>query len=399
MVSLEEATDRLIHAAKPIRETEQVELSQATGRILAEDMAATTDQPPFARSPLDGYAVRGADVAEAGRDHPVILQIRGSVWAGQVYEGTVGCGEAVQIMTGAPIPDGADTVIRQEDTDRGTDRVSIYVPSAPWENYCPAGEDYRAGTLLLRRGTVLKGASIALLAGLGMARVPVFRKPRTGVLSTGDELVFPGNPLRPGQIYNTNCYYLQSRLTELGAAPEWIFHVEDETEEIADLLEDLSREPDLVVTTGGVSVGDRDRMPEVLSRMGAELLFQGVRLKPGAPAMAARLGRTILLCLSGNPYAAAATFELLARPVLSQLTGNSKLSMTRERAVLKSDYPKRGGVRRFLRGTVEDGEVRIAAGNQASGALSALADSNCLVEIPPESEGARKGAEVWVHLL
>ncbi len=399
MVSLEEAVGILQEATNPIPETEVLPLREAIGYTLAEDATAQLDQPPFPRSPLDGYAVRAADVAGASRSDPVRLRVCGSVWTGKVYTSTVEPGTAVRILTGAPVPNGADTVIRQEDTDRGMENVSIFSASRPYENYCFAGEDWRAGDVLIKRGMVLRGAGIALLAGLGRSSVTVYRKPRVTIILTGDEIVMPGQQLAPGKIYDTNGFYLETRLMEMGIPPEARIHAGDELAEILLELDRFGSSQDLVLTTGGVSVGERDRIPAALSAAGAQPLFQGVCIKPGAPVMAAKLGSTILLCLSGNPYAAVATFELLARPVLARMTGNPALEMVRQRAVLESDFPKRAGVRRFLRGFANAGKVRISAGNQASGALSALVDSNCLVEIPTELAGAEKGREVWIYLL
>ncbi len=399
MLQIEEAVAILCAHCSPVAETRTVALQQALGRTLAADCAALSDQPPFPRSPLDGYAVRGEDTENAAREQPVTLSVVGKICAGEVYSGHLQPGEAVRIMTGAPIPDGANTVIRQEDTDLGMAQVQIYKGSSPWQNYCPQGEDYCKGDVLLRRGSVLNGFSIAMLASLGMAEVEVFRSPRVAVISTGDEIIQPGAPMAPGKIYDSNRFLVCARLQELGTAPAFSCHCGDEAAEVAEQIRAISGEMDVIVTTGGVSVGEKDIMHAVVDLLGAEQLFWWVALKPGAPTLAMVYQGTLIICLSGNPYGAAANFELLVRPVMDALTGNPRWRMVRREAVLENDFPKGGGVRRFLRGFVEKETVRIVTGNQASGALSSMLLSNCLVEIPVNRKGVCKGDKVQVYLL
>lgn len=399
MLQIEEAIQILQEQVTVIRESEQVPLLEAVGRVMAQDERADMDQPPFPRSPLDGYAVRGQDTKGAGRESPRTLQVIGKIYAGQAFSGRVEENQAVRLMTGAPIPDGADTVIRQEDSDCGEDQVQIYRESSPYQNYCYQGEDYPAGALLLKAGQVLDGAAAAVAASMGIREAAVYRRPRIAVISTGDELVEPGTPLRPGKIYDSNRYLICGRLAELGLAAAYSCHWDDEPEGLAGEIRRLAKEADLIVTTGGVSVGEKDIMHEVIRLLAARQLFWRVNVKPGAPTLAAVYDGTLIICLSGNPFAAAANFELLVRPVIGTLTGNDRWMLKKLRARLETDYPKPKGSRRFLRGYVKDGRVRLAAGNHASGALSSLVGSNCLVEIPPDRPGARKEEEVWVYLL
>ncbi len=397
MVQLEEARKQLQEQVTPIAEVERIPLMDAVGRILAEDGVAVQDQPPFSRSPLDGYAVRGNDTKGASFDKPKSFTVIGKVYAGEVFCGTIQENEAVRIMTGAPIPDGADTVIRQEDSDYGMDQVRIYKESKPYENYCPQGEDYKKGTVLLKKGCVLDGISIAVLASIGKDWVTVYRKPRIAVISTGDEVVQPGNLLRPGKIYDSNLHFICGRLKELGVAPIAYGHCEDEVEKMTVKVEQFAAQADLIITTGGVSVGQKDIMHEVVERLHAKQLFWKVALKPGAPTLAAVYKDIPIICLSGNPFGAAANFELLVRPVLAALTGNSRWELKTQKAFLQNDYKKHGKYRRFLRGYTENGKVWIPSGNHASGVLASMIGCNCLIEL--SRDGAMKGEEVWIYLL
>lgn len=409
MLQLEEAIDFLLDQTTPITETESVSLFRSVNRILAEDYLASADQPPFPRSPLDGYAVRGQDTQGAGMDSPKILTVIGTVYAGEVFPGTVKEHEAVRITTGAPIPQGADTVIRQEDTDYGKTQVCIYRESLPWKNYCFQGEDYRKGEILLKSGVLMDGISIALAASLGLEELRVYRKPQIAVISTGDELIQPGTPLTPGKIYDSNRHLLTGRMLDFGISPFASLHWKDEAEGMAEKIRELSRKADLIVTTGGVSVGEKDIMHRVISLLSEKTsekteaftkkLFWRVEIKPGAPTLAAVIGKTLMICLSGNPFGAAANFELLVRPVIGKLTGDNRWNMKRCQAVLENDFPKPGNVRRFLRGYTEDGKAWVSTGNHASGTLSAMAGCNCLIEISRGKNGAVKGEKVWTYLL
>lgn len=397
MVQLEEARNQLREQVTLIKETERIPLMDAVGRILAEDGVAVQDQPPFSRSPLDGYAVRGKDTKGASLNQPKRLTVIGNVYAGQVFGGTVRENEAVRIMTGAPIPDGADTVIRQEDSDYGMKQVKIYRESKPYENYCPQGEDYKKGTVLLKKGCVLDGVSIAVLASLGNDLVSVYRKPKIAVISTGDEVMQPGNSLKPGKIYDSNLHFICGRLKELGVTPIAYGHCEDEVEKMTAQVELFAAQADLILTTGGVSVGQKDIMHEVVERLHAKQLFWKVALKPGAPTLAAVYKGIPMICLSGNPFGAAANFELLVRPTIAALTGNNRWELKTQKAFLQNDYKKHGKYRRFLRGYTENGKVWIPSGNHASGVLASMIGCNCLIEL--SQDGARKGEEVWIHLL
>lgn len=399
MVQLEEARALLQKQVNPIMETEMILIWNAVGRVLAEDIIAEEDQPPFSRSPLDGYAVRGNDTIGASKANPKSFQVIGTVFAGEVFDGMVQKEEAVRIMTGAPIPNGADTVIRQEDSDYGIDQVCLYGESKPYENYCPKGEDYKKGTVLLKKGITLDAISISILASTGKDQVMVYRKAKVAIISTGDEIIQPGQRRKPGKIYDSNLLFLYSRLTELGIQPVIYEHCEDDPEKMAKKIEQLAEKTDLLITTGGVSVGQKDIMHEVITKLHAKQIFWKVNLKPGAPTLAAVYKHLLMICLSGNPFGAVANFELLVRLVMKQLTGNTKWDGTVQRAILQNDYSKCGKTRRFLRGYAEDGKVWIPSGNHASGVVASMRGCNCLIELQAEQAKAEKGDVVWIHLF
>ena len=396
---LEEALELILSRGKKIDECEEIALWDVVGRVLAEDVVAQRNQPPFPRSPLDGYAVRSSDIKGASREYPVTLTVITEVDAGHVVQEMVGEGEAIRIMTGAPIPDGADCIIGQEDTDYGESRVNVYEEVEAWQNYCFEGEDYRAGTILLKKGTVLGSAEAGILASLGLTRVSVYRRPRIAVITTGDEILLPGEELLPGKIYDSNLYALVTRLRSWGVEISAKMRVEDDAKKVAELVKKVMTDADLVVTTGGVSVGKKDIMHEVLKILNCEKLFWRIAVKPGMPTLCASCQGKLLVCLSGNPYGAVANLELLIRPLLAEMTGREDLKIQRRRAVCENTFPKKSMVTRYVRAHYSDGKVRIASGSNASGILSSMCGCNCLIVIPAGTERIEKDDEVEVILL
>lgn len=398
-LSLNQAQELLLERVKKIEETEMVSLWDAVNRVLAEDISAGHDQPPFPRSPLDGYAVRSEDIAGASKEHPVKLTVIDEVDAGHVSRKYVARGMAVRIMTGAPIPDGADCIVGQEDTDYGEELVEIYEKIGAYENYCYAGEDYKIGTRILKKDTVLGSVEAGILASLGMERVPVYRKPRAAVLTTGDELVLPGGELSAGKIYDSNLYTLVTRLASLGVEVTRAGRVGDDPEEAAEWLRESEKQVDIMITTGGVSVGKKDIMHEVLECLDCERIFWKIAIKPGMPTLCASYRDKLLICLSGNPFGATANLELLVRPLLARMSGRKDLELRRCKAISESVFPKRSGVTRYVRAFYEEGRVRMPEGSNASGILSSMCGCNCLVEIPAGTPKVEKGDEVWIVLL
>ena len=396
--TLEGAIDCLLHAAIPRKEIDSIPLTDALGRVTARDLTARIDQPPFDRSPLDGYALRHEDSRGACETHPVRLRIAAQTYAGDRPAGGVAQEEAVRLMTGSPIPLGADAVIRQEDTREEAGEVLLFRELKKHENYCFRGEDVPKGAVLLPRGTRLDPAAIGVLAGQGMTEVPVWRSVSVGILSTGSELVPAGQPLQPGQIYDSNAAFLAARVRMAGAIPLVSGSVADDLNRLAETIEYLLSRCPLVVTSGGVSVGERDFMPKVAEVLGAEQLFHGVLLKPGGPAMACRVGRGILLCLAGNPFAAVAGFELMGMPLLRYLMGRRDILSRRTVGTLENGFEKASRGRRFVRATIEGNKVRLPEGH-SSGMLASLIGCNCLIDIPAGSPPLEPGMSVQVVLM
>lgn len=397
-IELEEAVDLITSSLAPLGE-EPLPRMEALGRTLARDVRAPMDQPPFDRSPLDGYALRAADLTGASRERPVVLPVVETVYAGMVPSRPLGPGVAMRIMTGAMLPAGCDCVLQHERTDNGLERVSIYESLAPHANYCDRGEDYREGAVLLPAGTKLDAAAVGVLASAGISDVPVRRRPVVGVLSTGDEVVPPEtHPLPAGKIYGSNQDLIAARLKELGIPDIRCVLAPDEPQAVADTIAALLEGCDLVLTTGGVSAGDKDIFHQALPLLEAERVFWKVNLKPGTPAMYSLKNGKPVLSLSGNPFAAAATFELLARPLLAALTGEKHFALPRRTAVTADGFPKASPGRRFLRGVYRDEEVTLM-GKNSSGLLSSLVGCNCLVDIPAGSPPVEPGQTVGVLLL
>lgn len=396
-LELEEALGRLLESVDPVSAalpTEIVALEEALGRTVAADIPAATHHPPFDRSPLDGYALRHTDIEAASREAPVVLRVVGRVYAGDPpLNRILAPGEAVRIMTGAAIPAGADCVLRQEDTDEGDERVAVYRALRHHENYCFQGEDVRRGDILIRKGETLDFPQLGVLAGQGYARVAVRKKPLVGILSTGNELVSVGTPLPLGKIYNSNGAMLSVRTRMLGGVPVQPGQVEDDPARLAGEVGALLERCPLVITTGGVSVGERDYLPAVARQMGGTLLFHGVAVKPGAPAMAFQAGGGLALCLSGNPYAAAATFELLARPVIRKLSGAVDPYPAYQQGALVDPFPKPSPARRFVRARAESGKVYLPREHE-SGKLASLMRCNCLIDVPAGSPALQAGVTV-----
>ena len=398
LLELEHAVEVLLSYVKSPR-IERVPLMEAAGRTAAEDVVAAISNPPFDRSPLDGYTFAAAGVAGATAVRPVRLRVVGEECAGDFYATAVGAGEAVRIMTGGAIPAGCDCVIRQEDVTEDGDAILVPFPLKSHENYCDAGEDVRAGTQIIRRGQILHAADLAVLASQGHTDAAVYLRPRVAVASTGDELLPPGKPLRPGKIYNSNLFLIAARLKELGLDPVVLGILPDDVEEAAREIAAHAEGIDLFLTTGGVSVGKKDIMHGVVPAMDAERIFWRVNMKPGAPAIAYTRGDMLGIALSGNPFAAYATFELLARPVLARMEGRAEVQLRRTRAQLADAFPKECLGRRFLRARMgDDGRVYLPDQHE-SGTLYSAAGCDAFVDVPEGTPPLAVGTTVDVVLL
>lgn len=398
-VTVEKAVELILRCTAPIVRTEEVPLFEVSGRVIAQDMISQIDNPPFDRSPIDGYACRSADIRGASKDTPVLLSVIGEVDAGQYMESVVQSGQAVRIMTGAPVPKGCDCCIRQESTDYGESIVRIYEEVKPWGNYCYRGEDFKRGATLVKEGTKLSYAEAGILASMGSANAVVYQKPRIALLTTGDEVINPGEKLSPGKIYNSNQTMLAVRMREMGIVPFMAEAVPDEPASMAAALEKAAEEADIIITTGGVSVGKKDIMHEALPLMGAERIFWRVLLKPGTPTIFSVYKGIPIISLSGNPFGAAANFELLIRPMLAKMMHDKTLVPVRRTAIMADEFSKASHGRRFIRAIWNNGRVYMPGGLHSSGVLASLRGCNCMVDIQPGNKGLRPGDEVEVVLL
>ncbi|MFN8540377.1 MAG: gephyrin-like molybdotransferase Glp [Thermomicrobiales bacterium] len=399
MIGVAEALERVMAGVAPLS-AEEVALGDALGRVLAEDVVSGEDIPPFRNSAMDGYAVRADDVRGASRATPVRLRVVGQGPAGYPASGAVGEGTAIRIMTGAPLPPGADTVVRFEETDNRTDEVAIFAEQRAWVNVREAGEDVRAGETVLRAGCALRPIEIGVLASTGRATVTVFRRPRVAIVSTGDEVAALGQPVRPGQIRDSNSHTLAALVRRYGGEPELLGVARDTVGELTAALR-AAREADLILTSGGVSVGDYDMVKDVLRAEGRIEIWQ-VRMKPGRPLAFGYLGERPFLGLPGNPVAAYVSFEVFARPVILRQAGRAEWRKPTVRARLAEDIDNRGGRQHYVRALVTPGEdvpmVR-PTGEQGSGVLTALVRANALLVVPDGVERLPAGALVEVELL
>lgn len=384
-ISVEQAMEQILQYTPVINETEEVELNKAGGRILAQDMVAEFNNPPFDRSPVDGYACKAEDLAGASSEHPVKLKVMEEIDAGQYSERVVESGQAVRIMTGAAIPKGCDCCIFQEDTDYGEETVEIYREVKQWDNYCFAGEDFKKGTTLLKKGTHIGYVEAAVLAGMGAAKVPVYRRPKVVLLTTGDEVVEPGNPLPAGKIYNSNMTMLSARMMELGIEPFYMEAVKDNPQVMAEKIKEIAEQADMIITTGGVSVGKKDIMHESIRLIDAERIFWRVNMKPGMPTLFsvyenASGGKVPVISLSGNPFGVAVTIELLIRPALEKMMQNPAICLKEVTGVMADDFVKGIKGRRFIRAYWENGRFHLPNGLHSNGVLSSMAGCNCLID-------------------
>lgn len=374
---------------------EQVAIADAAGRVTAERVVAAEDHPPFAASTMDGYAV----VAE---DTSPWREVIGDQTAGYVAGVEVTPGTAVRITTGAPVPRGADAVVRVEDTEVADDHVIIHQETvAAGENIRPIGADLRQGELVLPAGATLGPAEIGLLAGLGVTPVAVRRRPRVSVLSTGNELVDPGDPVAPGQIRDSNRFSLTAALAGEGAQVVWSGRAPDRRDELEALLTERIAGSDVVITSGGVSMGHLDLVKLILAEL-ATVHFRRVFMKPGKPLNFATAGDTLIFGLPGNPVSALVSFELFIRPALAAMTGRSEIERPRVPVTLTHETPPTDRIE-FQRAIVRvgaDGQlVATTTGGQASSRLASFLGANALLVIPPRPAPYQPGETVDALLL
>lgn len=400
-ISFEDARDLLLALLKPVGQ-ERLPLSLARGRILAEDVKALTNVPPFDRSPYDGYAFRSADSLEASRERPLVLRVLEEIPAGSVPKFKIGPGQAAKILTGAPIPEGADAVVMYELTEFTPEEVRIFSPAAPGSAIVPAGEDVQAGSLIARRGDLVDAALAGSLAAQGIAKIPVYKKPRVGVISTGSEVVEADQPISGGRIRNSNRYALEAASGAAGAEPAYLGRASDDVAEIAALIERGLESCDIIFSSGGVSVGDYDLTPAAMEKVGAEILVRGLRLKPGGACAYARKGDKLILGLSGNPSSAMTNFYAVALPCLRKLCGYGRFGLRSTKVTLIDSFNKKSPNTRLICGRLDlsEGQVRMYASMvQGNAILRGLIGCEALAVIPAGSPALPAGTVLDAFLL
>ncbi len=401
VVTVEQAKDLILEHTK-LLEAVEVSVFDAMGCVLSEDIISRINLPHFTNSSVDGYAVRSADIKNSNADNPVQLKVVGTIRAGDYPRYSIDQGESAKIMTGAPVPTGSDSVVMVEDTDNGQKLVKIKKPVSQNENLRFEGEEIRKGEIALMAGAELNPASLGFTAELGLKNISVYRKPRVALLVTGEELIGMEDELRPGKIRDTNSIIVRSALSRENA--ELIFHrrVKDEIADIREKLEQGLGQCDVVVVTGGVSVGEYDYVKEVLTKLGVKVVFWRVTQKPGGPMFFGTSGNALVFGLPGNPASALVCFYEYVRPALRKMAGKSELFLFGVEAFLVEEIRKKAGKTQFLRGIVErrnNSYFVKPSGAQGSHILKSFGLSNCLIVAGKDLTYLPQNSKVDVHLL
>jgi molybdenum cofactor synthesis domain-containing protein len=390
--------ERLVLESTPGLPVEETPLVEALGLALAWDLRATTDSPPFDNSAVDGYAIRSAD-ADVGRVFTVVDEAP----AGRPAKKRVGDGEAIKIFTGGVIPDGADAVVMVENTSGWGEEFELEKVPAPRSNIRPAGEDTRRGDVILRAGTEVGAPEIALAATQGYGKLPVYRRPKVVVLSTGTELVEPGTrDLEPGEIFDSNSYAIVAAAREAGAEARRLYAASDDADTLRAAIEEALETADVVVTSGGVSVGEKDLVKSTMLDLGVDQVFWGVKFKPGKPLFYGTRGETRLFGLPGNPVSAVVCFDLFVRPALMRMMGREDRRRPRIQVYFEQDIVNKFGRLHAMRVSLkrtDKGWLAESVGAQGSGLVSSLTKADALALIGPASDGIPAGEPIEAIVL
>jgi molybdopterin molybdotransferase len=400
MIQVQEARDKILSQIK-FKGIEKVTLDQALGRVLAEDVVSRINNPPLDNSAMDGYALMAEDIQSATPEKPVKLEVVEEIAAGYTAKGTLKPGQAMRIMTGAPIPPGANAVLMQEDTQKDGSAILCLDKADVEENIREAGEDVKVGEQVIKKGTTLSPAHIGMLAVIGRSQIPVGQRPIVSILSTGDEILELDESPQGPQIFNSNGHMLAAQIKSAGGIPVYLGIAKDTEKDLMEKFE-WALKADIVVSSGGVSVGDYDLVKASLKKMGQDMLFWKVAMKPGKPLAFGRIGNTPIFGLPGNPVSSFVSFEQFARPSIRKVQGCSDLSHKTVQAKLTRTIKKKAGRLHFLSAIVSwtDGEYTVTpAGEQGSGILKSAANANGLLIFPLEAEEIKQGQNVAVQLL
>ena len=400
MIQVQEALDKILCQIQ-FKGVERVPLGQALGRVLTEDVVSRINNPPLDNSAMDGYAVIAEDIQSATPENPVKLEMIEEIAAGYTAKGTLKPGQTMRIMTGAPIPPGADAVLMQEDTQKDGNAILCLDKADVAENIRRAGEDVKIGEGVIKKGTTLSPAHIGMLAVIGRSQIAVSQRPTVAILSTGDEILELDETPQGPQIFNSNGHMLAAQIKSAGGIPVYLGIAKDTEKDLMEKFE-WALKADIVVSSGGVSVGDYDLVKSSLQKMGQDMLFWKVAMKPGKPLAFGRIGKTPIFGLPGNPVSSFVSFEQFVRPSLRKVLGCSDLSHKTVQAKLTRTIYKKPGRLHFLSSIVSwaNGEYTVTpAGEQGSGILKSAANANGLLIFPLEAEEIKQGQEVAVQLL
>lgn len=402
MISFHEARSKMLEGIKPLP-SEKCPLTDLLGRVLAHDVTASFDIPPKDNSAMDGFAVIAADIANATEQNPITLHVIEDVPAGRVATKALKPGQAIRIMTGAQVPQGADAVVPVELTSKGIQNIEVRILKAVKQgaNVRRQGEDVKAGQLLIPKGTRLRPQEVGLIASLGLTDVLVYKQPVVGVLSSGNEIADPGQPLKPGQIYDANRFSVAGQVNEAGAKVNDYGIVPDDLNSIKNALNKASQECDVIITSGGVSVGDYDLMKQALSELGSMNFWQ-VKQKPGKPLAFGHINGKPVIGLPGNPVSSMVVCDQYVLPLLLKMQGCRDILKKSISAVCDQDIRKQPGRTEFLRAKVEWREGAYHAmltGPQGSGILTSMVQADGLMILPEECGGVKRGDMVNVELF
>lgn len=400
MVTVDEALDKILSHIYPLG-FEKVSILDALGRVIAEDIHTHRNIPPLDNSAMDGYAVRFEDIQKASPEHPIRLEVIEDLPAGFISEKKIERGKAIRIMTGAPIPKGADTVIPVEETKKEDESVLIFKAFSRGEHIRQAGEDVKRGDRVISKGDTIRPAEVGMLAAIGRSFVSVYQRPVVAILCTGDELVDVDGELNEFKIISSNSYTLAAQVRDCGATPLQLGIARDRKEEIEEKLHQGIR-ADVLISSAGVSVGDYDFVKDVMKKLGMEMVFWKVAMRPGQPLAFGTIGGKPVFGLPGNPVSSMISFEEFVRPSLLKMMGCRQLFRPVIEAILKEEIEKKPGKRYFIRGAVSfegDQYTVTTTGEQGSGILRSMVRANGLIVIPEDREMVRAGEKVKVQLL
>ncbi len=400
MITVEKALEIIISNSSVAEKSEKTDLFNSYGRTLFKDTISDSNVPPVNNSAMDGYAILTSDIANAEKKTPILLEIIDEVQAGNKFKGdALQSGYAIRIMTGAPIPEGADSVIPFEETEESENVVKVFKKTSIHENIRFAGEDIQKGNTVLKAGTRIDSAEIGLLSSMNMNQIEVYKKPDVGIISTGDELAEPGLN-NSGKLINSNAYVLYSEVKKYGGNPVYGGIVKDNYEDVKNCFLSMM-DKDIIISSGGVSMGRYDFIPDVLKELGIDIKIEKVMMKPGKPIVFGTMGKKIFFGLPGNPVSVMVSFMQFVRPAILTMTGNYKISKPVLKAATTEVITKKTGRKHFIRGIfhIKDGKLFVGTtGPQGSGILTSMSSSNCLIIIPEEIDLVKIGELVDIQL-